>query len=245
MNMGHLVKRFRSSLLKAMPSFRVLALALAATVAVPTFVTGSRTWLRQSIPSSSRVESHGMAVLAGVAAAVAVRMNPQGSRFRVTRKYTTKTIIPSLAWLKTGFSGGELACGELRGVGLAGCDVCIGRTESGKLFCIGDKAPPTGISLSVGGSVVGEKVIDPQYGNTFDAFTGQPEGDWCPSPPLIGSFVGWFMGEQQALAAFEVREAFFGGEVEVLIDTNAKQAYEANYWKGLLDAQGKDDGTYY
>jgi len=23
------------------------------------------------------------------------------------------------------------------------------------------------------------------------------------------------------------------------------QAYEADYWKGLLDAQGKNDGTYY
>eukprot|EP00438_Fugacium_kawagutii_P036338 Skav209030 [mRNA] locus=scaffold1809:45841:46401:- [translate_table: standard] len=160
-------------------------------------------------------------------------------------KYTTKTIIPSLAWLKTGFKGGDLGVGELRGIGLAGCDVCIGKTESGKLFALGDKAPPTGISLSVGGTVVGEKVVDAQYGNTFDAFTGQPEGDWCPSPPIIGSFVGWFMGERQALASFEVREAFFGGEVEVLIDTNAKTAYEANYWKGLLDAQGKDDGTYY
>ena len=46
---------------------------------------------------------------------------------------------------------------------------------------------------------------------------------------------------------FEVRQGGFlgSGEVEVLVDTNAKKAYEANYWKGLLDAQGKDDGTYY
>ena len=28
------------------------------------------------------------------------------------------------------------------------------------------------------------------------------------------------------------------GDVEVLVDTNAKKAYEAWYWKGLLDAQG-------
>ena len=29
------------------------------------------------------------------------------------------------------------------------------------------------------------------------------------------------------------------------VDTNAKKAYEADYWKGILDAQGKNDGTYY
>lgn len=47
------------------------------------------------------------------------------------------------------------------------------------------------------------------------------------------------------LATFECREAFFGNDVEVLVDINAKRMYEANYWKGLLDAQGKNDGTYY
>jgi len=46
---------------------------------------------------------------------------------------------------------------------------------------------------------------------------------------------------------FECRESGFlgGGNIEVLVDTNAKKAYEADYWKGILDAQGKDDGSYY
>jgi len=32
---------------------------------------------------------------------------------------------------------------------------------------------------------------------------------------------------------------------QVEVDANARKAYEADYWKGLLDAQGKNDGTYY
>jgi len=130
-------------------------------------------------------------------------------------------------------------------VAVAGCDVCIGKTASGKLFCLGDKLPPTGISLSVGGEVEGEKVKEAQYGNIFNPFTGEPEGPWCPEPPLIGAFVGTFMGGAYPVATFETRETFLGNDIEVLIDTNAKRAYEADYWKGLLDAQGKDDGSYY
>jgi nitrite reductase/ring-hydroxylating ferredoxin subunit len=160
-------------------------------------------------------------------------------------RYTTQMILPAYSWLKVGYKTNELQPGDLRTVAVAGCDVCVGKTATGKLFCLGDKLPPTGISLSVGGEVEGEKVKEAQYGNIFDPFTGQPEGPWCPEPPLIGAFVGTFMGGAYPVATFETRETFLGGDIEVLIDTNAKRAYEADYWKGLLDAQGKDDGSYY
>ena len=70
--------------------------------------------------------------------------------------------------------------------------------------------------------------------------------DWCVSPPIIGPLTGLIV-EKKNLLVFEVRQGGFlgSGDVEVLVDVNAKKAYEANYWKGLLDAQGKDDGTYY
>ena len=164
---------------------------------------------------------------------------------KTKRRYTTQTIVPSLQWLKTGLRGSDLQPGELRAYGIAGCDVCVGKTQDGKLFAVGDKAPPTGTSLSVGAEVQGSKILDGQFGNVFDCFTGQPEGDWCPSPPGIGSFVAWFIGRKEALPTFEIREAFLSGDIEVMVDTNAKAAYESWYWKGLLDAQGKDDGTYY
>ena len=168
-----------------------------------------------------------------------------GKVSKVTRPYTTQTIVPSLTWLKVGLKGSDLQPCELRAYGIAGCDVCVGKTQDGKLFAVGDKAPPTGTSLSVGAEVQGNKIYDGQFGNVFDCFTGQPEGDWCPSPPGVGKFVAWFMGRKEALPTFEVREAFLSGDVEVMVDTNAKAAYESWYWKGLLDAQGKDDGTYY
>jgi len=93
--------------------------------------------------------------------------------------------------------------------------------------------------------VEGETIIEPQYGTVFDCLTGLPVGDWCPSPPVVGQLIGAFMGGPQAVATFEVREAFMSGAIEVQVDVNAKKAYEADYWKGLLDAQGKVDGTYY
>lgn len=160
-------------------------------------------------------------------------------------RYTTQMILPAYSWQRVGYKGKDLQPGDLKTVFVAGCDICVGKTASGKLFCLGDKLPPTGISLSVGGEVVGEKVKEAQYGNIFDPFTGQPEGAWCPEPPLIGAFVGTFMGGAYPVATFETRQNFLGGDIEVLIDINAKKAYEADYWKGILDAQGKDDGSYY
>ena len=35
------------------------------------------------------------------------------------------------------------------------------------------------------------------------------------------------------------------GSVAVLIDVNAKAKFEAGYWRGVLDSQGKVDGGYY
>jgi len=164
---------------------------------------------------------------------------------RTRMHYTTQTILPSLQWVKTGFKGGDLQNGELRTVCLAGCDICVGKLQNGGLFAVGDKAPPTGLSFGVGGEVEGDCIVEAQYGNRFNVKTGQPEGDWCPNPPFIGALVGTLMGDRQAVQIFEVQQAFFGGDLEVLVDTNAKKAYEADYWKGILDAQGKDDGSYY
>merc|ERR1712232_329805 len=96
---------------------------------------------------------------------------------------TTQMILPAYSWQRVGYKGKDLQPGDLKTVFVAGCDICVGKTASGKLFCLGDKLPPTGISLSVGGEVVGEKVKEAQYGNIFDPFTGQPEGAWCPEPP--------------------------------------------------------------
>ena len=32
---------------------------------------------------------------------------------------------------------------------------------------------------------------------------------------------------------------------QALLDVNAKKRFDAGYWRGILDAQGKVDGGYY
>jgi len=181
------------------------------------------------------------AATAAAAAMVASRARGRGTALR----YTTQQILPAWTWLKTGFAKKDLGPGDLQVICLAGVDVCVGRTTDGKLFAVGDKAPPTGISFSAGAEVNGDMINEPQYNNNFNVFTGLPEGDWCPFPPLVGTAIGAVTGGPTAIAVFEAREAFFGNDVEVLVDTNLKKAFEADYWKGVLDAQGKDDGSYY
>ena len=36
-----------------------------------------------------------------------------------------------------------------------------------------------------------------------------------------------------------------GQNLMVQVDVNAKAAFEAKYWSGVLDAQGKANGKYY
>merc|ERR1712061_241441 len=121
--------------------------------------------------------------------------------------------------------------GELKATQLEGNDVLIGKTESGTLFCVGNLCPHIGTPMSEGADVIG----DPLHGSSFSTKTGDLI-DWCPSPPIIGPLTG-FVVEKKNLAVFDVRASFLGGDIEVLVDTNAKKAYEADYWKGLLDAQ--------
>merc|ERR1712187_862528 len=165
-------------------------------------------------------------------AAVARLLNRGRRPAKTAARYTTQTILPALSWLKTGLKLGDLAPGEL-----------VGKTKSGTLFCVGNLCPHIGTPMSEGADVIGDVIVCPLHGSSFKTTTGELI-DWCPTPPIIGPLTGLVI-EKKNLAVFDVRSSFFGGDVEVLVDTNAKRAYEANYWKGVLDAQGKDDGTYY
>jgi len=162
---------------------------------------------------------------------------------KTASKYTTQVILPSFTWIKTGVKNNDLAPTELRAKTIGGNDVLIGKDESGKLFCVANLCPHIGTPMSEGADVIGDVIVCPLHGSSFNTKTGDLI-DWCPSPPIIGPLTGLVI-EKKNIAVFDIRADFFGGELEVLVDTNAKKAYEANYWKGLLDAQGKDDGTYY
>merc|ERR1719510_1617174 len=133
------------------------------------------------------------------AAGVAAGMLTKRRTSKTVRHYVTEQILPNMQWLNVGFTESELEVGEIRTVTLAGLDIAVGKTETGKLFAVGDKAPPTGISLSQGGYVEGDCVVEPQYGSKFDAFTGDVT-EWCTFPPLIGPAIGAFMGGPTMIA---------------------------------------------
>merc|ERR1711998_589775 len=139
---------------------------------------------------------------------------------KTAARYTTQTILPALSWLKVGLKLGDIANGELKAKSLAGNDVLIGKTEGGKLFCVGNLCPHIGTPMSEGADVIGDVIVCPLHGSSFKTDTGELI-DWCPSPPLIGPITGLVI-EKKNLAVFDARTSFFGGDIEVLVDTNAK-----------------------
>ena len=182
------------------------------------------------------------AALGSVALAAGVRTAAQ-RKSKTAAKYTTQVILPSLQWLKSGVKASDIAPTQLIAKNLGGVDVLIGKTEGGQVFCVGNLCPHIGTPMSEGADVIGDVIVCPLHGSSFKVTTGELI-DWCVSPPIIGPLTGLVV-EKKNLAVFDARTSFFGGDVEVLVDTNAKKAYEADYWKGVLDAQGKNDGTYY
>ena len=70
--------------------------------------------------------------------------------------------------------------------------------------------------------------------------TGEVSGAWCPSG--IGKLIGGAFSPI-GVPTYPVKKS--GKNIEVQVDVNAKLNFEANYWTGALDAQGKADGKYY
>jgi len=91
------------------------------------------------------------------------------------------------------------------------------------------------------GELQGKGILkEPITGTLFNMKTGQPVGEWCPS--LVGKLFRILVGPQ-GVPTYPVRKS--GNNIEVQINVNAKAQFEANYWRGVLDAQGKVDGGYY
>ena len=64
---------------------------------------------------------------------------------------------------------------------------------------------------------------------------------WDASAARFGAASG---GRAQPVA-FEGQLRKQGGSLQALVNVNAKAQFESNYWRGVLDAQGKVDGGYY
>jgi len=120
-----------------------------------------------------------------------------------------------------------------------GLDVCIAVATDGLVYALGNKVPPTGTPLA-GGKVSKDTIKDPQYGTEYDLNSGAAV-KWLPGP--IGALLKVVFQEPASLPTYRVKKG--GSTIQVEVDVNYKLAYESNYWKGILDAQGKTEGGYY
>lgn len=108
------------------------------------------------------------------------------------------------------------------------------------MYALGDKCPPVNQPLSFGKVNPDGTIQDPVLGTKFSLKTGEVVGAWCPSG--IGKLIGGAFSPE-GVPTYPVKKG--GKFLEVAVDVNYKFNYEANYWSGILDAQGKDNGKYY
>ena len=121
-----------------------------------------------------------------------------------------------------------------------GLAICIAVDPKGAVFALGDKCPPINQPLSFGKVNDDGTIQDPVLGTKFSLKTGEVVGKWCPSG--IGKLIGGAFSPI-GVPTFPVRKS--KNFIEVQVDVNAKANFEANYWSGILDAQGKANGKYY
>lgn len=120
-----------------------------------------------------------------------------------------------------------------------GLAICIAVDQKGSVYALGDKCPPVNQPLSFGKVNADGTIQDPVLGTKFSLKSGEPV-QWCPSG--LGKLIGGAFSPV-GVPTYPVRQR--GGFLEVQVDVNAKFNFEADYWSGILDAQGKADGKYY
>jgi|Transcript_18607 nitrite reductase/ring-hydroxylating ferredoxin subunit len=121
-----------------------------------------------------------------------------------------------------------------------GLAICIAVDPKGGVYALGDKCPPVNQPLSFGKVNDDGTIQDPVLGTKFSLKTGEVVGKWCPSG--IGLLLGGLF-DPSGVPTYPVKQS--GGTIQVQVDVNAKANFEAGYWSGILDAQGKADGKYY
>merc|ERR1711937_235074 len=146
----------------------------------------------------------------------------------------------SSSWLCSGRAALQHSCGAEQRFGQ---EIAIANS-GGTLYAISNKLPPTGQPATFGVVEKGGIIEEPITGQKFNLKTGKPVGE--PSGPIGKgiSFLAGVAGVGTDVPVYPCRKGI-GGNVEVLINANAKAQFEQNYWRGVLDSQGKVDGGYY
>jgi len=120
-----------------------------------------------------------------------------------------------------------------------GLAICIAVDPKGAVYALGDKCPPVNQPLSFGKVGDDGTIADPVLGTKFSLKTGEVV-QWCPSG--LGKVIGGLF-DPVGVPTYPVKAK--GKTVEVQVDVNYKANFEAEYWSGVLDAQGKANGKYY
>ena len=120
-----------------------------------------------------------------------------------------------------------------------GLAICIAVDFKGAVYALGDKCPPVNQPLSFGTVTDDGTICDPVLGTKFSLKTGEVVS-WCPSG--LGKLVGGIF-DPVGVPTYPVKAK--GKVVEVQVDVNYKANFEADYWTGVLDAQGKASGKHY
>lgn len=147
-------------------------------------------------------------------------------------------VSTKLAWV-TLIEASKVPPGTIEAGFVSGQEIAVAN-DQGKLYALSNKMPPTGQPANFG-TMLGKGILEEPITKTaFSMATGKVVGPWCPKGPgfIIGKLV-----KEQPLVVFPVRKQ--GNSIQVQINVNAKAQFEENYWRGVLDAQGKTDGAYY
>merc|ERR1712157_500738 len=178
-------------------------------------------------------------------AVVAVALLGSASAFapmQVSRSSTAlsaKKVPPSVKYMPCISTDDLPAPGSATSGVAGGLAICIAVDPKGAVYALGDKCPPVNQPLSFGKVDADGTIEDPVLGTKFSLKTGNVV-QWCPSG--IGKVLGGLF-DPVGVPAFRCRQR--AGNIEVEVDVNAKLNYEADYWTGVLDAQGKANGKYY
>ena len=60
---------------------------------------------------------------------------------------------------------------------------------------------------------------------------------------MINNILRIVVGPDNKVIKYPLRNK--GNKVQIEVDVNVKDRFESQYWRGLLDAQGKSDGSYF
>ena len=179
-----------------------------------------------------------LAILSTLVAGTAAFVGPQ--KAQTSTALSAKKFKPSLKYVPC-ISVEDLPApgGATSGVA-GGLAICIAVDPKGSVYALGDKCPPVNQPLSFGKVNDDGTIQDPVLGTKFDLKTGEVVGKWCPSG--IGKLIGGAFSPI-GVPTYPVKKS--GKNIDVQVDVNAKFNFEAQYWAGILDAQGKSDGKYY